>query len=69
VTRVVTAGNISSVGSLDPDDARARIGELVGGERNGNQLLDRRDRDPVKRKRVLVPARTGPFYCVPVAHQ
>lgn len=52
VTRVVTAGKISSVGSLDPDDAHARIGELVGGERSGNQFGDRRDRDPVKREHV-----------------
>src|SRR4029078_630257 len=46
---VVVARGITGVRTLDPDHASAKLGELAGAERPGDDLLERDDRDPLER--------------------
>jgi hypothetical protein len=46
---VIAAGEVASARSLDLDHARAEVGELPGGERRGDGLLQGDDEDAVKR--------------------
>lgn len=45
---VVTAGEVTAVRALDLDDPGAEVGELPGGERGGDGLLDGDDGDAVQ---------------------
>ena len=47
---VVATREIAAVDALDLDDACPEIGEVTGGKRCGDRLLDRDDRHPLERK-------------------
>ena len=47
---VVATREIAAVDALHLDDARPEIGEIAGGKRCGDRLLDRDDRHPLERK-------------------
>ena len=56
---VVAAGEVAGAGPLDLDDPGAEVGELPGGERRRDGLLQRDDRDPGQRERLRGAAGHG----------
>ena len=59
---VVAAREVASVESLDLDDAGTEIGQVPGGQRGGDGLLDGDDRDALQREHhdAFFAARTRP---------
>src|SRR5690606_13802888 len=60
---VVAASEISAVHPFDLDHPGAQVGQVAGGQRCGDGLLDRDDGDPVQRPghpAFLLAARTRP---------
>ena len=52
--RVVAAGEVACAGPLDLDHARAEVGELPGGERRGDRMLQGDHEDAVQRMRCAL---------------
>ena len=48
---VVGPGEVTLPRPLDLDDAGAEVREVTGGQRAGDGLFDRHDRDPLERER------------------
>jgi hypothetical protein len=48
---IIGPGEVSGLRALHLDDPRAHVGELARGERRGDRLLQRDDRDALQRQR------------------
>ncbi len=51
---VVLAREVAAVGPLDLDHARAEVGEVAAGERDGDRLLDGHHRQSFERLHVTI---------------
>src|SRR4029077_7006689 len=64
---VIGTRRVARPRALDLDDACAKVGKLARGERPGDDLLERDDRDALERPHVnsrLSPASAAPLSCV-----